>query len=66
MDHMSEIEKHTYSLHHNPNCRVRYQVRICGTGAGKLDDLPFPRTSDILGHGETFEAAVQAALQQLV
>lgn len=59
------IEDVTFSIHYNPNCPSRYQIRLIGEGMGNLDNLPGPKTSDELFHGKTLEEAVGEVVKHL-
>lgn len=61
MTMMEQLSSVTYSLHHNPNCRKPYEVRLVGKG-GMLDNKHgLEQTNDIIGYGDTFEVAAHDA-----
>lgn len=53
----------TFAVHHNPNCPEPFQVRLCGDGRGRIDNLPLNETQDRVGHGETLAGAARNALE---
>jgi hypothetical protein len=61
-----ELQKLTFAIQHNPNCRFPWMVRL--PGKGPIDMLPYGgflvrhRTGDVLGFGKTLEEAARAAL----
>lgn len=65
-----EILKRTFVVQHNPNCPSPWLVRLPGKGL-YIDlkpysslTMPKDRTGDILGFGQSFEEASNAALSQ--
>jgi len=62
---LEKLEDVTFSIHYNPNCPSRYQIRLPGEGVGMLDNLPGNTTSDSLFHGKTLEKAVGEVVAHL-
>lgn len=58
------LQSMTFSVHHNPNCPSPFQVRLVGHKVAVLDNLHRRSTKDILGHGQSLEAAAKNAWQK--
>jgi hypothetical protein len=52
-----------FSLHYNPYKRPEFEIRIIGQ-LGRIDNLPFHETHDVVGYGRTLEEAAREALQK--
>lgn len=50
----------TFAVQHNPNCPKPFLVRLPGKSAA-LDMLPYDKTGDILGFGDTLREAAESA-----
>lgn len=59
-----ELKDMTFILEYNPNCPMRYLVRLCGPEKGYIDKKPRGETEDVLGYGRTFRKAAEAALRE--
>jgi hypothetical protein len=60
-----ELFTHVFSLHHSPSCPKRFEVRLIGHKAFRLDNLRCdPASKDICGYGNTLEVAAKQALQK--
>jgi len=59
-----KICKLIFSVHHNPKSVMPFQVRLVKKSRGQLDNLPFPKTMDIMGFGHTLEQAARTAWQE--
>lgn len=57
-----ELEKHTFAVQYNPNCPSPYLVRLCGVGAGGIDNRGYHETKDACGYGKTLEEAAERAI----
>jgi len=62
--YVEKLSTVTFSVHHNPNCHIPFQVRLVGETTGLLDNLQSIRTKDILGHGSSLEEAAREAWQK--
>lgn len=62
--YVQRIEEETYAHSNAPRCPVPHQVRLIGNRCGRLDLLPVSKTTDILGHGLTFEESAKDAWQK--
>ena len=46
MDFVARLEQQTYVTEYNPNCRMRFLVRLVAPGTGYIDKLPPGETKD--------------------
>jgi len=62
---MTELEKLTFVVEHNPKGPDPYLVRLIAPGEAFLDKAPPGSTGDILGYGNSLEEAGASALRKL-
>ncbi|MCR4276074.1 MAG: hypothetical protein NUV90_01685 [Candidatus Parcubacteria bacterium] len=65
MDFVARLEQQTYVTEYNPNCRMRFLVRLVAPGTGYIDKLPPGETKDALGWGRTLKEAASRAFRRM-
>lgn len=65
MDSIAMLEQQTYVVEHNPNCRMRFLIRLVAPGTGYIDKLPPRETKDAIGYGRTEREAATRAFRRL-
>jgi hypothetical protein len=64
MDITKRLDKLTYMVEHNPNCKLPFLVRLVGKDSARIDKKPEKDTKDILGFGKTLVEAAKNALNK--
>lgn len=64
MDIIERLNKTTYMVEHNPNCKRPFLVRLVGKNSVRIDKKPENETNDILGLGKTIVEAAKNALNK--